>query len=270
MAALTTGTQYFPYNQVFSVNLQYRTGHNPMSLTVNITGSSRGDWAHSFTDTDENWTSICLDAIVKGPIDVTFIGGVAGNGRSYLALDDVTISYGRSCIGSTTLETPNNVSCSFETEDSCGYTNYDGENDFGFSRKQSWTISNNTGTTVDRNGLGRSYMAAVALTSQIEKAKLYSPSFSSTKNQQRVTFWYNINGEGPQTLKVYFTVQWVQGIPSFRKTKDSLIPAWEKGCVDVTASSNLASVVFEATVASGIVAVDDVSLEDGACATLTS
>eukprot|EP00058_Branchiostoma_floridae_P006575 XP_002592063.1 hypothetical protein BRAFLDRAFT_246509 [Branchiostoma floridae] len=168
--------------------------------------------------------------------------------------------------------TPGVFDCDFET-DLCGWTQ-DSEDDFDWTRHEGSTDTGNTGppydhTMGDENG---HYMYINTSSPRVEgdRALLYSPTVTTTCTMY-LRFWYHMYGSAIETLNVYVrTDSSLPAVPVFTRTGEQG-NQWLSAEVEISTTGNYYVVIegISGSDITGQIALDDITLETGHCATGT-
>ncbi|XP_055957693.1 MAM and LDL-receptor class A domain-containing protein 2 [Patella vulgata] len=180
--------------------------------------------------------------------------GIAGD----IALDDV--SFTESNCGAT-----GKFDCDFDIN-LCTWTQ-DKTDQFDWLRNHGSTQTLGTGPTSDHSGKNGYYMYIETSTPRVkgDKARLVSPQVDGG-TPRCLIFWFYMYGTHVDNLNVYIKTRPNLGKPVFNRqgTKGQ---KWHQVLVDVNVKTSY-QVVIEASVGNGYrgdIAIDDVTLGDGAC-----
>ncbi|XP_072900920.1 enteropeptidase [Hemitrygon akajei] len=123
-----------------------------------------------------------------------------------------------------------------------------------------------SGPTDDHTFGNQSGFYVVVPNKHFDKIRLYSPMLSTDTNPSCLSFWYHMYGRNVATLRVYITLDEVEGFVVFEKD-GNYGDQWNYGQLTINETTSV-RVIFEATKRYWIqsdIALDDISLTTGAC-----
>ncbi|XP_019632083.1 PREDICTED: MAM and LDL-receptor class A domain-containing protein 2-like [Branchiostoma belcheri] len=156
--------------------------------------------------------------------------------------------------------------CDFESG-LCGWVQAT-DDDFDWTRNQGTTSTSNSGPSSDHT-TGNGYYVYIEASNKNpdDRARIVSPDVTvSGARTKCLTFWYHMYGSHVDSFNVYWRVGGTLGNPIWTRQGDQG-NLWTEAKIDITAGQG--QVVLEGvrgTSFRGDIAVDDVTLTDGACA----
>ncbi|XP_025085553.1 MAM and LDL-receptor class A domain-containing protein 1-like [Pomacea canaliculata] len=190
-------------------------------------------------------------------VQIVFEGVLTRGYQSDIALDDISFNNGN-C--------PTSVSCSFDSDDICGYLQETIAN-YSWTRQRGHTPSSGTGPAADHTygTMSGYYMYAEASKGNPgENANLLSPVQPATTGKC-LHFYYHMSGTGMGTLMVSIRARAVSTV-IWRRFSDQG-DDWHTAQVSINSNFQY-QVEFQAVRGSTYqsdIAIDDVELQDGLC-----
>ncbi|XP_033751988.1 MAM and LDL-receptor class A domain-containing protein 1-like [Pecten maximus] len=236
-------------DHIGTLNVYMKTGLHYSTAVFNRTGTQ-----------GQAWKEANVNLVSAIPFQVA-LEATYGNGyRGDIAVDDVSIVDG-SCQQGPGLS--GFIGCNFENANLCGYTQ-DHSDQFDWTRKSGSTGTRGTGPTNDHTyGSSRGHYMYIEASSPRrpgDVARLISAQEPATgQTSMCVEFWYHMYGRTTGTLSLYLRHGTSNGDQGNR---------WVKATYGVAPNTPAYNLVFEATRGSGYVgdiAIDDVSVKNGAC-----
>ncbi|XP_067654505.1 MAM and LDL-receptor class A domain-containing protein 2-like [Haliotis asinina] len=226
------------------------------------------------------WIQGSVDINVKGQYNIVFEGV---RGVSYLgdiALDDITLKDGY-CEGNGTTPQPGTLSnpigkCDFENPSICGYKQ-DTTDRFDWTRTSHTTSSYGTGPSNDHTyGTSRGhymYIETSAPRVQGDTARLVSPTYPPSKADLCLNFYYHMYGSHIGTLNVKLLIN--THLSTVWTKSGNQGNQWSLGSAtlsanDLTGNYQIAFEGVRGVSYLGDIAIDDVSITSGACASPAS
>ncbi|ESO97870.1 hypothetical protein LOTGIDRAFT_152977 [Lottia gigantea] len=224
-------------------------------------------------------------------IETSRTGGTTG----FITLDDVTIRNSKCSItpnyadtGSTLMpfrsttpglaitpptSAPSIYDCNFE-KGLCSWTQ-NKDDDFDWTRKHGATTTSGTGPRTDHTlATDQGYYVFIETSNPRkfgDNAKLASKTISTFSTPKCLSFWYHMYGPHVNTLNVYVKSGNAYGTPVWTK-KGTQGFKWKQSSIDIAANASY-QIVFEGvrgTSFQGDIALDDISVTDGLCGSLSS
>ncbi|XP_033123978.1 MAM and LDL-receptor class A domain-containing protein 1-like [Anneissia japonica] len=241
----------------------YGTTVNILNVYIVNTAGTVGTPAWTERNDQGNfWRLGQISVETNNTYNIVFEGIVGSSHTGDIALDDVRITDG-ACL------TDAQSNCDFEDPYIC-YFDQDELDDFDWIRTSGSTPTSGTGPTYDHTygTLQGSYMYIETSYPRYngETARLWTSSYPAT-NGTCVKWFYHMYGATVNTLNVYIVnTEGTVGAPAWANRNDRG-NIWRLGKLSVETKSAF-QIVFEGIVGSsdkGDIALDDVSIIDGAC-----
>ncbi|XP_071956926.1 MAM and LDL-receptor class A domain-containing protein 2-like [Antedon mediterranea] len=253
---------YHMYGQhVDTLNVYIQAGPSLPSPTWSKTGAQGDIWLEGQVTIS---TSSSYLIVIEGIRGSNFYGDIA--------IDDLLLLDGTcppivATLAPTAL--PFSVTCDFESELLCGFRQSAGD-DFDWTRGYGATTSTDTGPANDHTygtGYGH-YMYIETSTPRTngDVAQLYSPTYKARAGSVCLEFWYHMYGPNIGSLNIYQQKNGIVSSVLWSKSSNEGI-IWNIDQLSLTADADF-QVVFEGITGNGArgdIAIDDVTIREGAC-----